>query len=97
MGQVSSASKLAQGFNNFFIDKIASIRSSMARTEFPIEKLKEIMYNKNCKMQLNHVSLAKVEKILKSTGIDELDNFSVKLASEFIAQPVHHMSISHPK
>ena len=94
---VSSASKLAQGFNNFFIDKIASIRSSMARAEFPIEKLKEIMYNKNCKMQLNHVSLAKVEKILKSlsssksTGIDELDNFSVKLASEFIAQPVHHI------
>ena len=55
------------------------------------------MMNKNCKMKLNHVSVLKIEKILKnlsssrSTGIDELDNFSVKLAAEYIAQPVHHI------
>ena len=48
-------------------------------------------------MKLNHVSVLKIEKILKnlsssrSTGIDELDNFSVKLAAEYIAQPVHHI------
>ena len=55
------------------------------------------MLNKNCKMKLNHVSVVKIKKILKSlsnsrsTGIDELDNFSVKLAADLIAQPVHHI------
>ena len=33
---------------------------------YPVEKLKESMVNENCLMQLNHVSLAKVNKILKS-------------------------------
>ena len=64
---------------------------------FPVEKLKEIMVNKNCQMQLNHVSLAKVNKILKSlsnsksTGIDELDNYSVKIAADLITEPIHHI------
>ena len=55
------------------------------------------MLNKNCKMQLNHVSFAKVNTILKSlsssksTGIDELDNFSVKIAADLITQPIHHI------
>ena len=65
--------------------------------DLPLAKLDEIMLNKNCKMGLNHVSLAKVKKIIKGlssskgTGIDELDSFSVKLAVEFIAQPIHHI------
>ena len=55
------------------------------------------MRNKNCQMQLNHVSLAKVKKTLKSlsssksTGIDELDNYSVKLGADLIAWPIHHI------
>ena len=48
-------------------------------------------------MKINHVTVSKVKKMLKSlsnsrsTGIDELDNFSVKLSAELIAQPVHHI------
>ena len=55
------------------------------------------MFGKTCKMKLVHVDVLKVKKILKSlsssrsTGIDELDNFSVKLAADLIAQPVHHI------
>ena len=94
---VSSARKLANCFNNFFVDKVASLRASMPVADFPVAKLKEIMQNRNCQMQLNHISLSKVKKTLKSlcnsksTGIDELDNFSLKLATEFIAPPIHHI------
>ena len=48
-------------------------------------------------MRLDYVDVPKVKKILKSlsnsrsTGIDELDNFSVKLAADLIAEPVHHI------
>ena len=59
---LKSAQKIAQSFNDFFASKVASIRSSMPPGNFPINKLKEIMSTKNCKMQLNHVSLAKVNK-----------------------------------
>ena len=94
---VSSTKRMAQCFNEFFIGKVESIRSNMPPGNFPLVKLNEIMSNRNCKMQLNHVSLSKVKKVLKSlsnsrsTGLDELDNFSVKLAADFIAQPVHHI------
>ena len=94
---ISSARVMAQRFNEFFVGKVASIRSNMPPGDLPLAKLDEIMLNKNCKMGLNHVSLAKVKKIIKglscskSTGIDELDSFSVKLAVEFIAQPIHHI------
>ena len=63
----------------------------MESVPFNFDKVKKIMINNNCKMKL---SLLKVKKSLsnsRSTGIDELDNFSVKLASEHIAQPIHHI------
>ena len=69
----------------------------MEATVFSVRKVLEIMVGKNCKMKLDHVDVPKVLKILKSlsnsrsTGIDELDNFSVKLAAELIAQPIHHI------
>ena len=55
------------------------------------------MQNKNCRLPLKHVSELKVKKTLKSlsnsrsTGLDELDNFSVKLAADYIARPLHHI------
>ena len=42
---ITSPKKLAQSFNQFFVDKVASIRKSMAESVFPDTKLKEIMSN----------------------------------------------------
>ena len=94
---VTSAKMIAQGMNEFFLNKVQTIREGMTSVAFNMSKVHDIMLNKNCKMKLKHVSVLKVKKVLKSlsnsrsTGIDELDNFSVKLAAEFIAQPVHHI------
>ena len=94
---VTSAKKIAQAMNEFFLNKVQTIREGMTSVAFNLSKVHDIMLNKKCKMELKHASLQTVEKVLKSlsnsrsTGIDELDNFSVKLATEFIAQPVHHI------
>ena len=94
---ITSAKKIAQFMNEFFIEKVEKIRAGMEAATFSVEKVKEIMFGKTCKMKLVHVDVLKVKKILKSlsssrsTGIDELDNFSVKLAADLIAQPVHHI------
>ena len=42
---ITSPKKLAQSLNQFFVDKVASIRKSMAECVFPDTKLKEIMSN----------------------------------------------------
>ena len=57
----------------------------------------KIMEGKTCTLSLSHVGVAKVEKLLKklknskSTAVDELDNFCIKISAEIIAQPLHHI------
>ena len=83
--------------NEFFIGKVQKIRSAMQNSVFSLAKVHDIMENKTCKLKLQHVSEAKVKKVLRSlsnsrsTGLDELDNFSVKLAADYIAKPLHHI------
>ena len=94
---ITSAKKIAQYMNEFFVSKVEAIRAGMTAAVFSIAKLKDIMKNKTCKLKLSHINVDKVRKILKnlsssrSTGIDELDNFSVKIAADHIAQPIHHI------
>ena len=94
---VTSAKKIAKHMNEFFLNKVETIRAGIASVRFNMSKVHDIMSNKTCQLQLKHVSLEKVLKTLKSlsnsrsTGIDELDSFSVKLAADLIAQPVHHI------
>ena len=94
---VTSAKKIAQHMNEFFLNKVETIRAGMASVRFNLNKVQDIMLGKTCSLHLKHVSLSKIKKTLKSlsnsrsTGIDELDNFSVKLAADLIAEPVHHL------
>ena len=94
---ITSAKLIAQTMNEFFLNKVQTIRAGMQPVACNMDKVNDVMVNKRCQMKFKHVTVSKVKKILKSlsnsrsTGIDELDNFSVKLSSEFIAQPVHHI------
>ena len=55
------------------------------------------MRGKSCTLSLQHVTVSKVNKLLKnlktskSCGIDQLDNFCVKIAANIIDKPVHHI------
>ena len=55
------------------------------------------MKSKTCKLGLSHVSLSKVNKLLKnlkntrSTAVDELDNYCVKISADIITRPLHHI------
>lgn len=94
---VTSAKKIAQLMNEFFLDKVNRIRASMPAAEFDTTKIENAMENKACRLQFSQVTVLKVKKLLKglsnsrSTGVDELDNFSVKIAADYIAQPLHHI------
>ena len=55
------------------------------------------MRDKNLKLGLKHVPLSKVNKLLKklkntrSTAIDKLDNYCVKVSADVIDKPLHHI------
>ena len=94
---VTSAKLIAKVMNQFFIDKVRIIRANMAKVVINLAPCKKIMENKRCRLSLPHITVAKVIKLLKSlsnsrsTAVDELDNYSVKIAAPVIAGPLHHI------
>ena len=55
------------------------------------------MKNKKCSIDLKYPTKHEINNILKnlsssrSTGVDGLDNFSVKIAADVITWPLHHI------
>ena len=94
---ITKASIIAKEINQFFIQKVRKIREGILYLPNLFLQCKEIMRGKSCKLGLRHVSVQKVNKLLKnlknsrSTSIDELDNFCVKIAADIIDKPLHHI------
>ena len=94
---VTKASLIAKKMNCFFLDKVNTIRKDIKPLTNTFDKCKEVMKDKTCKVTLKHATVGKVRQLLKnlksskSTSIDEIDSFSVKVAAEVIAQPLHHI------
>ena len=94
---ITSAKKIADLMNHFFINKISLIRSCMSSMAINLSPCFELMLNKRCKLSLSHVTVTQVRKLLaglsnsRATAVDELDNFSVKVAAPVIAGPLHHL------
>ena len=62
---VTSAKKIAQHMNEFFLNKVDTIRAGIAYTRFNLNKVHSIMVNKTCSFKLRHVSLIKVPFLYK--------------------------------
>ena len=94
---LTSAKQIAQVMNNYFIEKVYHIRRQMKTAPADNSKIETIMQNKTCRLQFHHISVSKVQKLLrglsssKSTGMDGLDNFSVKLSAAHIAKPLQYI------
>ena len=93
----TKASNIARLMNTFFIDKVLKIRNEMQKVPEKLGECFNIMSGKDCKLDLDHVTVGTVKKLLKnlkssrSTSVDELDSFAVKLAADHIAEPLHHI------
>lgn len=94
---ITSATEISQVMNQFFIDKVKAIRRNMSKVVINLTTCMQIMQNKRCRLSLSHVTVSKVVKLLsslsnsRSTAVDELDNYSVKIAAPVIAGPLHHI------
>ena len=94
---VTKASDIAEYMNDFFITKVKNIRTGMREVAWQNTACKKIMEEKTCKLSMTHVSVGKVRSLLKSLSssrslaCDELDSYSIKLAADIIAIPIHHI------
>ena len=94
---VTKASNIASEMNHFFIEKVRLIREGISYIPNRFTKCMEIMRSKRCNLSMQHVSVSKVNRLLKnlknskSTSTDDLDNFSVKIAGHVIDEPLHHI------
>ena len=94
---LTSAQSVAECMNQFFIEKVRTIRSSMTLLAPNFDSCKLTMKDKQTSLDLSFTSVKKVEKVLsqlsnsKSTAADGLNNYSVKLAATLISAPLHHI------
>ena len=88
---VTKAKDLAKVMNDFFISKVQKIVQDLRKLPVNLTACKNIMEFKNTSMHLQFVSVGKVRKLLSQLKNKKLNNFSVKLAGEFIAGPLHHV------
>ena len=102
----TKASKIAQLMNNFFIEKVLSIRKGLKKVSESLGECIKIMRGKKCSLDIQHVTVETVRKLLKnlkssrSTSVDELDSYAVKVSADSIAEPLHHivtLSLMHKK
>ena len=96
---ITKAAQIASEMNSFFINKVKVIREGIRFIPNTFSKCLEIMNNKQCKLSFHHVTVPKVNKLLKklknsrSSSLDELDNYCVKIAADVIDQPLHHIPL----
>jgi hypothetical protein len=95
---VNSPSGLANAMNEFFVEKVKKLRSSIKGTDKdPAEKLREAMKGRKCSFDFEKVSSKKVEEQIAAlgcsgaTGTDYIDVTSIKEVKKAIAPCIAHI------
>ena len=88
---------VAEIMNQYFFNKLAVIRANINYRIWTPASCQSVMLHKKCKLHSQFVTKAYIKKLLrglstsKCSAIDGLDNFCVKIASDVIDEPLHHI------
>ena len=91
------AKEVATLMNDYFIEKVTCLKDKFKESSIDLRGCQKAMHSKRCKLQLDFISVKKVEKLIsnikssKAVAIDELDSYSLKISSKYIAAPIHHL------
>ena len=94
---VTKAKDIATTMNEFFITKVQNIVAKLRKIPTDLSGCRNLMVGRKLSLSLKFVTVKKVRKLLASlknktsTSVDQLDNYSVKLAADYIAGPLHHI------
>ena len=102
---VSSPYRVSGAMNNYFINKVRLLNERIPESEEdPLQKLRESMRSRQCSFSLHSVSPGNVAEIIaglknsKSTGVDFIDTWVIKLVANDILPAITHiinLSIAH--
>ena len=96
---VSKADLIANLMNEYFINKVQLIVQGLRDLPLDLSGCIRIMRGKKTSLTFSYISVGTVRKLLKSlkgkksTSVDQLDSFAVKIAAEYIAGPLHHVIV----
>ena len=92
---INTPAGLASTLNRFFINKIKNLIKGIPKTDSdPLRKLKETMRNRECSFKLREITLEEGMKLILSsknstaTGVDHIDNRTLKLVAKEIAPAI---------
>ena len=95
---ITSPGKLAEIMNNFFVDKVTTIRHGLPTpTADPLKTLQNMMRNRTAVFSLTCVHPDAVKKIIlglknsKASGVDNIDTYIIKLMVDDILPAVTHI------
>ena len=99
---VNSPAGLAEVMNKFFTNKVRQLRQGIpANVSDPLKTLKETMSERTCEFSFKSVDPDKVLTIIrslknsKSTGLDNIDTYTIKLvASDILPALTHVLNLS---
>ena len=93
----TKAKDLARIMNEYFITKVQNIVKGLRDVPANLIGCRRMMQGRDLSLSLAFVPVKEVRKLLgslknkTSTLVDQLDNYAVKLAADFIAEPLHHI------
>ena len=83
--------------NDYFVQKIDNLRSSFHKITPNFDGCRRAMNSRSCKMYFQHITVARVVKMIKSLkgsrglAVDGLGSFSFKISAENTGPIVHHI------
>ena len=94
----SKPAKLANIMNSFFIEKVKTLRKNLpTNVQDPLILTRSLMQNRKCNFSLNCVHPDAIKKIIsslkqsKSCGVDDIDTYVIKLASDELTPVITHI------
>ena len=95
---ITKPARLATTMNEFFISKVKTLRENIpAAVSDPLKKLREVLRERKCVFSMRPVPPSEVSKIIsclknsKSTGMDYIDTWVVKLVATDILPAITHV------
>ena len=83
--------------NQFFISKVQNIVKGLKDVPTNLNGCRKMMSGKNLSLSMRFVTVQKVRKLIgslknkTSSSVDQLDSYAVKVAADYIAEPLHHL------
>ena len=84
--------------NSFFVSKVQNLQNNLPNSDLnPLEQVEHLMRNRTCTFQLRPVHPDEVTKIInnlkssKSSGMDEIDSYVLKLAKDDLVPVITHL------